>query len=89
MAATGFVEARYYGQELGLVKFTSRRKDEIPRKAYMDSKKGRGLPILVPFFLLTSKKGLLQQYRNSKTALLEIMTVATPKPGPTRLADPN
>ena len=38
IAATGFVEARYYDQEFGPIKFTSRRKDEIPRKAYMDSK---------------------------------------------------
>ena len=38
MAAIGFVEARYYDQEFDLIKFTSRRKDGIPRKAYMDSK---------------------------------------------------
>ena len=38
MAATGFVEAMYYDQEFSPIKFTSRRKDRIPRKAYMDSK---------------------------------------------------
>ena len=38
MMATGSVEARYYDQEFGHIKFTSRRKDEIPRKANMDSK---------------------------------------------------
>ena len=38
MAATGFMEARYYDQEFSPIKFTSRRKYGIPRKAYMDSK---------------------------------------------------
>ena len=38
IAATSYVEARYYDQEFGPIKFTSRRKDGIPRKAYMDSK---------------------------------------------------
>ena len=38
IAAIGSVEARYYDQEFGPIKFTSRRKDEIPRKAYMDLK---------------------------------------------------
>ena len=38
MAAIGFMEARYYDQEFGLIKFTSRKKDGILRKAYMDSK---------------------------------------------------
>ena len=38
MAAIGSVEARYYDQEFGPIKFTSRRKDVIPIKAYMDSK---------------------------------------------------
>ena len=38
MAATGFVEAKYYDQEFGPIKFTSKRKDGVPRKAYMDSK---------------------------------------------------
>ena len=38
MEATGFVEARYYEQEFSLIKFTSRRKDEVPRKAFLDSK---------------------------------------------------
>ena len=38
MAATGSMEAKYYDQEFGPIKFTSRRKDGIPRKAYMDSK---------------------------------------------------
>ena len=37
MAAIGFVEAKYYDQEFGPIKFTSRRKDGVPRKAYMDS----------------------------------------------------
>ena len=36
MATTGSMEARYYDQEFGHIKFTSRRKDGIPRKAYMD-----------------------------------------------------
>ena len=30
------MEARYYDQEFDPIKFTSRRKDEIPRKAYVD-----------------------------------------------------
>ena len=38
MATTGFMEANYYDQEFGPIKFTSRRKDRILRKAYMDSK---------------------------------------------------
>ena len=38
MAATGYVEVRYYDQEFGSIKFISRRKDRVPRKAYMDSK---------------------------------------------------
>ena len=38
MEATCSMEARYYDQEFGLIKFTSRRKYGVPRKAYMDSK---------------------------------------------------
>ena len=38
MMATGSMEARYYDQEFGWIKFTSRRKYGTPRKAYMDSK---------------------------------------------------
>ena len=38
MVATGSMEARYYNQELGLIKFTGRRKDKVLRKAYIDSK---------------------------------------------------
>ena len=38
MVAIGFVEARYYDQEFGSIKFTSRRKYGVLRKAYMDSK---------------------------------------------------
>ena len=38
IVATGCMEAKYYDQEFGPIKFTSRRKDGIPRKAYMDSK---------------------------------------------------
>ena len=38
MAATGSMEARYYDQEFGPIKFTSRRKYGVPRKAYMDLK---------------------------------------------------
>ena len=38
MVATGSMEARYYDREFGPIKFTSRRKDGVPRKAYMDSK---------------------------------------------------
>ena len=38
MAATGSMEARYCDQEFGLIKLTSRMKDGVPRKAYMDSK---------------------------------------------------
>ena len=37
MAATGYVEARYYDQEFDPIKFTSRRKDGVLRK-HMDSK---------------------------------------------------
>ena len=38
MVATGSVEARYYDHEFGPIKFTSRMKYGVPRKAYMDSK---------------------------------------------------
>ena len=38
MMATSSVEARYYDKELDLIKFTSKRKDGVLRKAYMDSK---------------------------------------------------
>ena len=38
MEAIGSIEAMYYDQEFGPIKFTSRRKDGVPRKAYMDSK---------------------------------------------------
>ena len=38
MVATSLVEARYYDQEFGPIKFTSRRKNRVPRKANMDSK---------------------------------------------------
>ena len=38
MAATGYVEAIYYDQEFSPIKFTSKKKDKVPRKAYMDSK---------------------------------------------------
>ena len=38
MAAIGSVEAKYYDQEFGPIKFTSKRKYVIPRKEYMDSK---------------------------------------------------
>ena len=37
MAAIGSVEAKYYDQEFGSIKFTSKRKDGVLRKAYMDS----------------------------------------------------
>ena len=37
-AATNFVETRYYDQEFDSIKFTSIRKDGVPRKVYMDSK---------------------------------------------------
>ena len=36
--ATSFVEARYYDNEFGPIKFTSRKKDGVPRKAYIDTK---------------------------------------------------
>ena len=38
MAVIGSVDVMYYDQEFGPIKFTSKRKDGIPRKAYMDSK---------------------------------------------------
>ena len=38
MVATGFVEAKYYDQEFGLIKFTSRMKDGVLRKSYIDIK---------------------------------------------------
>ena len=38
MVATDSADAMYYDQEFGPIKFTSRRKYKIPRKAYMDSK---------------------------------------------------
>ena len=38
MASTSFLEARYYDQKCSSIKFTSRRKDGVPRKAYMDLK---------------------------------------------------
>ena len=37
MVVTGSMEARYYDQEFSLIKFTSRRKDKVLRKAYIDS----------------------------------------------------
>ena len=37
-ATTDSVETKYYDQELGSIKFTSIRKDGVPRKVYMDSK---------------------------------------------------
>ena len=38
MVATCSMEARYYDQEFGPIKFTRKKKDGVPRKAYMDSK---------------------------------------------------
>ena len=38
MMAIGSVKTRYYDQEFGTIKFTSRRIDGVPRKAYMDLK---------------------------------------------------
>ena len=38
MAATSSMEARYYYQDFGPIKFMIRRKDGVLRKAYMDSK---------------------------------------------------
>ena len=38
MEATGFVEAKYYDQEFGPIKFTGRRKDRVTRTTYMNSK---------------------------------------------------
>ena len=38
IVATGSMEAKYYNQEFSLIKFTSKRKNGVPRKAYMDSK---------------------------------------------------
>ena len=38
MAVISFVEAMYYDKEFGPIKFTSKRKDGLPRKSYMDSK---------------------------------------------------
>ena len=38
MVATGPMEAKYYDKEFSLIKFTNKKKDGIPRKAYMDSK---------------------------------------------------
>ena len=38
MVTTGSMEARYYDQEFGLIKFIGRRKDGVLRKTYMYSK---------------------------------------------------
>ena len=38
MDAIGSVEAMYYDQEFDPIKFTEKRKDRVPRKAYIDSK---------------------------------------------------
>ena len=38
MTVTSFVKARYYRKEFSSIKFTRRRKDGVPRKAYMDLK---------------------------------------------------
>ena len=38
MGSIGSIEAMYDDQEFGLIKFTRKRKDRVPRKAYMDSK---------------------------------------------------
>ena len=37
--AIGSVEARYYDNEFCLIMFTSKRKDGVPRKAYIDIKR--------------------------------------------------
>ena len=37
MATTGSMESRYYDQEFGPIKFPRRRKDGVPRKAYINS----------------------------------------------------
>ena len=41
--STGSVEARYYDQKFSPIKFTSRRKHGVPRKAYMDLKSSVGI----------------------------------------------
>ena len=38
MGSIGSIEAMYDDQEFGPIKFTRKRKDRVPRKAYMDSK---------------------------------------------------
>ena len=38
MVATSSKETRYYDQEFNPIKFTSRRKDGVPRKAYRPMK---------------------------------------------------
>ena len=38
ISVTSFVETNYYDQEFDPIKFTSGRKDRIPRKAYMELK---------------------------------------------------
>ena len=38
IATTGSMEARYYDEEFGSIKFTRRRKYRVLRKAYMDLK---------------------------------------------------
>ena len=38
MAATSSIEAKYYDQEFSPIKFTSRRKDGVLRKAYKPMK---------------------------------------------------
>ena len=36
IATSDFVEASYYDQEFGLIKFKGKKKDEAPRKIYME-----------------------------------------------------
>ena len=38
MVTTSFVEAMFFDKEFGLINFTSRKKDGVLRKAYIDSK---------------------------------------------------
>ena len=38
IATSDYVEASYYDQEFGLIKFKGKKKDEAPRKIYMESR---------------------------------------------------
>ena len=68
MAATSSMEANYYDQEFGSIKFTSRRKDGVPRKAYMKSKGSMEIQKEVSKLLKVTK---IVPYRSMSSPIIE------------------